>query len=454
VELILNNLGRIEHAEIDIRPLTVFVGENNTNKTWAAYCLYGLARHLTWSHSVPLSGKFGHGFLPIEPAGVADKVERAIQATLQASPQGVDIAQFQVRRRDLIGDLDEPVRFLFEADRIRSLLRLQEDLAIGARASLVLMPDELISHESSAMIEMNRPRRWVEVTLLAASSRLTYVWQGNRGDPENTVDQYVANVLRTLAFRTLAPGKIIALPSERKALIATYNMLRPEFEHVLPRPVVEFVEMLKTLENIAPAQDEIRMLDAINYLENSILKGNVQFQSVAAGVGLAYFIGNGAPLPMHAASSLVRALAGLDIYLRYWAQPGDLLIIDEPEMNAHPDAQFRITELLACLVNKGIRVVLTTHSPYVLDHLGTLVEASRLDGNARAGIVDKLRLKDHNALLKPEQLSVYRFDLEGRVTSIFDRSKRSIDSSTFSDVGDAETNLFSDVLAAEQRDGD
>ena len=44
MDLILDKLGRIEHAEIEIRPLTVFVGENNTNKTWAAYCLYGLAR--------------------------------------------------------------------------------------------------------------------------------------------------------------------------------------------------------------------------------------------------------------------------------------------------------------------------------------------------------------------------------------------------------------------------
>ena len=44
MDLILDKLGRIDHAEIEIRPLTVFVGENNTNKTWAAYCLYGLAR--------------------------------------------------------------------------------------------------------------------------------------------------------------------------------------------------------------------------------------------------------------------------------------------------------------------------------------------------------------------------------------------------------------------------
>ncbi len=156
---------------------------------------------------------------------------------------------------------------------------------------------------------------------------------------------------------------------------------------------------------------------------------------------------------MHAASSLVRALAGLDVYLRYWAQPGDLLIIDEPEMNAHPDAQLRIIELLATLVNQGVRVVVTTHSPYVLDHLGTLVEASRLKGDARARIVERLRLKSSEALLEPEQLAVYRFDLAGEVTSIFDRETRSIDPSTFSDVGDAETNLFSEVLTEERGRG-
>jgi hypothetical protein len=157
---------------------------------------------------------------------------------------------------------------------------------------------------------------------------------------------------------------------------------------------------------------------------------------------------------MAATSSLVRSLAGLDIYLRYWAQPGDLLIIDEPEMNAHPEAQLRITELLAHLVNNGIRVVLTTHSPYVLDHIGTLVEASRLEGDARAKIVKKLRLKDESALLAPDDLGVYRFDLDGKVTSIFDPETRAIEPSIFSDVGDAETNLFSEVLAAERHHGD
>ena len=44
MRLKVTNLGKIKSADIEIKPLTVFVGENNTNKTWTAYALYGLLR--------------------------------------------------------------------------------------------------------------------------------------------------------------------------------------------------------------------------------------------------------------------------------------------------------------------------------------------------------------------------------------------------------------------------
>ena len=43
-QLVVDQLGAIEHAELTIRPLTLFFGPNGTNKTWTAYALYGLLR--------------------------------------------------------------------------------------------------------------------------------------------------------------------------------------------------------------------------------------------------------------------------------------------------------------------------------------------------------------------------------------------------------------------------
>jgi predicted ATPase len=36
------NLGSIKEAEVDLRPLTVIIGPNNSNKTYIAYSIYGL----------------------------------------------------------------------------------------------------------------------------------------------------------------------------------------------------------------------------------------------------------------------------------------------------------------------------------------------------------------------------------------------------------------------------
>jgi hypothetical protein len=40
LKLTVQNLGRIRHAAMDLRPLTVFIGPNNTNKSWAAYAAW------------------------------------------------------------------------------------------------------------------------------------------------------------------------------------------------------------------------------------------------------------------------------------------------------------------------------------------------------------------------------------------------------------------------------
>ncbi len=55
------------------------------------------------------------------------------------------------------------------------------------------------------------------------------------------------------------------------------------------------------------------------------------------------------------------------------AKPGDLLMVDEPELNLHPENQRRMARLFARLVNLGIRVFVTTHSDYIVKELNTLI---------------------------------------------------------------------------------
>jgi predicted ATPase len=45
--LAIENFGLIEKADITLRPLTIFLGENNTGKSYVAQLIYALTRSIT-----------------------------------------------------------------------------------------------------------------------------------------------------------------------------------------------------------------------------------------------------------------------------------------------------------------------------------------------------------------------------------------------------------------------
>ena len=78
------------------------------------------------------------------------------------------------------------------------------------------------------------------------------------------------------------------------------------------------------------------------------------------------------------ASSMVSELAPVVLYLRYMVGPGNVLIVEEPESHLHPAMQVKFTRQLAALVHAGIRVIVTTHSEWVLEELANIVRRSAL----------------------------------------------------------------------------
>ncbi len=91
-------------------------------------------------------------------------------------------------------------------------------------------------------------------------------------------------------------------------------------------------------------------------------------------------------LPLMNAASMVSELTPVVLYLRYLMKPGHALVVEEPESHLHPAMQVEFTRRLASLVKSGMRVVLTTHSEWVLEELSNLVLASALPEERRKGI--------------------------------------------------------------------
>lgn len=56
-----------------------------------------------------------------------------------------------------------------------------------------------------------------------------------------------------------------------------------------------------------------------------------------------------------------------------------LLIIDEPEVNLHPKWQIFYAEIVCELVSMGVDIIITTHSPYIIDALKHYSDKTGID---------------------------------------------------------------------------
>ena len=108
---------------------------------------------------------------------------------------------------------------------------------------------------------------------------------------------------------------------------------------------------------------------------------------------------------MSRSSSMVSELAPLVLFLRQNVFPQDMLIIEEPEAHLHPAAQAQMATILAKLARAGVRVVVTTHSDWLLKQIGNLIRKGELETVAGSNDDEEM----HSSSLLVKDVGVWLF---------------------------------------------
>ena len=158
---------------------------------------------------------------------------------------------------------------------------------------------------------------------------------------------------------------------------ATTAGLRPTTgTPILSGVLADFLQQLIELDH-PPYRRRVSRNDLGKKIEEAILGGSVRVDR-SETIGYPHFTyqpkGWKNTLPLMNSSSMVSELAPVVLYLRHVVQPGDTLIIEEPESHLHPAMQVEFTRQIAVLVNAGVRVIVTTHSEWVLEELANIVQ--------------------------------------------------------------------------------
>lgn len=133
-------------------------------------------------------------------------------------------------------------------------------------------------------------------------------------------------------------------------------------------------------------------------------------------------------------STSIHEMALLSIYLKYVVKEGDLLIIEEPEAHLHPKNQRILVKYIVRAVNNGLKVMLTTHSDYVIEQFNNFVRLNSINSN---------RLKEFNYtmedVLNHEDISIYTFKNDSKkqfITETIDINETGFDEETFAPISE------------------
>ena len=157
-----------------------------------------------------------------------------------------------------------------------------------------------------------------------------------------------------------------------KALAKTRRLALLE-EHVarLALPLEDNIDFARDYANIIKSNSFLKLENPAltTYLEDLL---GVQYQIINGQKVIIDKITQKA-LPYYMSSASVRALFDLHLWIKHLVKKGDMLLMDEPELNLHPENQIKIARLLVELVNNGINVFITTHSDYLIKEFNNLL---------------------------------------------------------------------------------
>ena len=376
----ISYLGAIRKAVVDLqKPLTLFCGPNSTGKTYLSYLLYAILENGDYVESKGLDKIVKYFSEHKEFTISKELVEGFIQdvATSMKSNLG-----------SIFGIGDTAV------DKLFSQFELSLILSEGDYERIIEFPCRLISKNGEKEIGIVKD---------ASSDKVIYQINGETSGIERDslveLRLMINHFFRLLCFRN--SGGVRMLTVERNSIYTFKtelslgrNELIDRIQQKSGRSELDILDIVNSSSRryplavrsslrIANDLDNVQKFNSPYYniaelIEKGILQGEVKITRTGDVEFISDKVGKTKHLPIHLTSSIVKTMSSLVIYLKHIARKGDLLIIDEPEMNFHPNVQISLLRIFTILTKLDLRIIISTHSDYMIRELNNLIMAGTI----------------------------------------------------------------------------
>lgn len=412
----VKDFGPISSGGVEVRPLTVLIGPNNSGKSYFSMLLHSVLESLIALRDIYLHPGFSREYF---------NQNIDLNAIMKEFPEVFE----------RIDNLNEGDEFEFPRPFINRVSQgvfddvFERQLNNELMRSYACRPRELIRnnkrafsiaiHSGSLEIILNSfksglkikkyPKLKIDINVKRAEKKETRKtglitrdefsdqFDIKAGDIESSMSgvnwvfyeccEIVANRIRNEMF--IATDDIINdyLPAARSGILQGHKAMVADIVRKAPYAGVEKFEIPKFSGVVSDFMSSlIEMTDEKGPLYD--LAVEFEQELIHGEVALKFTNGHMSPeikyrfkdkeISLHRASSTVYELAPLFLYLKYKLEPGGVLIIEEPEAHLHPRNQRILAKYLVRLIRAGVKLVVTTHSDYLLDQLSSYIMLSRV----------------------------------------------------------------------------
>ena len=462
------NIGPVKDAELELGDLTVIAGRNNTGKTYIVYTLYGFLK--MWK-------RFSQWFvLPDEKRPDVEFPSRQDWKRFGRQLAESGRCTFPLNDRALDLQQEAIIQLVTQGFSEQAL----SDVFSSQRANFEESSIEIVRNRE----EFNSPRSYKRE---GESAKISIEYDGSKavvtlGEVEGQrkpdwLAGYVAHHYVLFLLESLFPDPFI-LSSERFGISLFYRELdftknqlvdmlqkmndsknRSKFSPYLfidrttsryALPIKDNIDYTRSIPDLRENRSEIykdKLFDNIKDMMGGYYAAStdeIRFISKARGMGRSFNI------PLHLASSSVRGLSDLYFFLRHAGRSNHLLIIDEPESHLDTANQIQLARLLARFVKGGLKVLITTHSDYLIKEINNLVMLSRPFAE-KDSVLRKLKYRADD-FLEPESVRAYVAENNG--LSKCDVDGFGIDMPIFDESIDAINNAANELASRMEEDSE
>ena len=119
------------------------------------------------------------------------------------------------------------------------------------------------------------------------------------------------------------------------------------------------------------------------------------------------------------------------------------LIIEEPEAHLYPSAQLELVKLIALVANTtGSKVLITTHSPYILSAFNLLTYAGKVEKGNKEGLINPYQR------IAPQKLGAFKLK-SGICKDIYNEQEGLISAEEIDTVSEDINALFDKLIDKE-----